>query len=82
MRFLNTDTVSYQSKNPEKCLDTAEREKKKKYLNGCLNEIQYSTPFVASVDEFSGSRWRRHLNVSPAASRKSGKIRTHIPVGT
>ena len=29
----NTDAVSYQSKTPEKCLETAEREKKSNYLN-------------------------------------------------
>ena len=33
MRVTNTDSVSYQSKTPEKCLETAECEKKRKYLN-------------------------------------------------
>ena len=47
MRVVNTDAVSYQSKTPEKCLDTAERKNKKKYLHTCLNESQHFTPFVA-----------------------------------
>ena len=37
IRVVKTDSISYQSKTPEKCLDTAKREKKKKYLNACLN---------------------------------------------
>ena len=50
MRVVNTDAVSYQSKTPEKCLETAKREKKKKYLNAYLNDHQHFTPFVALVD--------------------------------
>ena len=38
MRVMNTDTVSYLSKTPEKCLENDERGKKNKYLNACLNE--------------------------------------------
>ena len=47
---MDTDAVSYQSKIPEKCLETAKRKKKKKYLNTCLNDCQHFTPFVASID--------------------------------
>ena len=47
MHVVNTDTVSYQSKIPDKCLGTAEREKKRKYLNACLNEHRQFTPFVS-----------------------------------
>ena len=54
MHIMNTDNVSYQSKNPEKCLETAEREKKKKYLHTCLNKRQHFTPFVAPVDGLLG----------------------------
>ena len=32
MRVVNTGATSYQYKSPEKCLETAEKEKKKKYL--------------------------------------------------
>ena len=38
MCVVNTDVVSYQSKIPEKCLETSDRNNKKKYLNACLNE--------------------------------------------
>ena len=47
MLFVNSDAVSYQSKTPEKCIDNAKREKKKKYLNTCFNEHQRFTLFVA-----------------------------------
>ena len=49
MRVVNNDAVSHQSKNPEKCLDTAEREKKKKYLDACLKQSWHFNPFVASI---------------------------------
>ena len=32
---------------PKKCMDTAEQEKKKKYLHTSLNEHQNFTPFIA-----------------------------------
>ena len=54
MRVVNTDAVSYQSKTPEKCLETAECKKKKNYLKYCLNEHIYFTPFIALVDGLIG----------------------------
>ena len=50
MRVVNADTVSYQSKTLDKCLKTAEREKKRKYLNAYLNECRYFTTFAALLD--------------------------------
>ena len=50
MRDMNTDSVSHQSKTPKKCLETAERDKNKKYLHTCLNKRRHFNPFVASVD--------------------------------
>ena len=50
MRVVNTDAISYQSQPPEKCLETAENEKKKKYLHACLNKRWDFTPFFASVE--------------------------------
>ena len=47
MSVVNTDAISYESKTPEKCLETAEHKKKKKYLNTCLNKHRHFTPFVA-----------------------------------
>ena len=37
IRVMNTDAISYQSKTPEKGLETAKQENKRKYLNTCLN---------------------------------------------
>ena len=54
MRVVNTDAVSYQSKIPENCLETANRENKRKYLNTCLNERRKFTPFITSVDGLIG----------------------------
>ena len=54
MRVVNTDAVSYQFKTPEKFLETAEREKKKKYLNACFNELRHFTSFVTLVDSLIG----------------------------
>ena len=33
---MNIDTTSYQSKYPDKCLETANKAKKKKYIESCL----------------------------------------------
>ena len=54
MRVLNTDAPSYLYKTSKKCLDTSEKEKKKKYLNSCLKKSRYFLPFVASVDGLLG----------------------------
>ena len=54
MHVVNTDAVSYQFKTLEKCLETAEREKKKNYLQYLLDKYRQLTPFVASVDGFLG----------------------------
>ena len=54
MRVINTDAVSYQSKTPEKCLKTANQEKKRNYLNACLNKRRNFTPFVDLVDILLG----------------------------
>ena len=54
MRVVNTDAVSYQSKIPENCLETANRENKRKYLNTFFNWRIHFTPFVASVDGLLG----------------------------
>ena len=35
---LNTDAVSYQSKNPENCLETSDQERKNNYFHACFKE--------------------------------------------
>ena len=54
MHVINTDATSYQSKNPEKCLGTAEKGKKKNYLKDCLKRRRHFTPFVASLGGLIG----------------------------
>ena len=54
INVVNTDTVSYQAQNPENCMDTADREKKKKHLHACLNERRHFAPLVASVNVLLG----------------------------
>ena len=50
MCVVNPNAVSYQSKTPDTFLETDEREKKKKYINACLNESRKFIPFFALVD--------------------------------
>ena len=54
MRVVNTYVASYQFITPEKCLETSEKENKKKYLDACLKHCPNFTPFVASVDGLLG----------------------------
>ena len=50
MRVVNTDAKSYWGRTPAKCLEEAEKGKKKMYLEACLQQRQHFSPFVASVD--------------------------------
>ena len=54
MRVVNTDANSYWEKSPERCLEEAERIKKKMYLEACLQQRRHFSPFVASVDGLLG----------------------------
>ena len=49
IRVVNTDAKSHSWKQPEKCLQEAEREKKQMYLEACLQQRRHFSPFVASV---------------------------------
>ena len=51
MRAVNKDATSCQAKTLEKCLETADKENKKKYLNACLKQHRHFTLFTASVDD-------------------------------
>ena len=44
MRAVNADAKSYQLRTSEKCLATAERENKPKYLDSCLQQRQHFSP--------------------------------------
>ena len=50
MRVVNTDAKTHTMKPPEKCLQEAERGKKRMYLEACLHQCRHFYPFVASVD--------------------------------
>ena len=54
MRIVNTDAKSYWGRSPEKCLEEAERAKKKMYLEACLQQRRHFSSFVASVDGLLG----------------------------
>ena len=51
MRVVNTDAKSYWEKSPKtRCLEEAERSKKKMYLEACLQQRRHFSSFVASDD--------------------------------
>ena len=54
MRVVNSDAKSYWEKSPKKCLEDAEKSKKKMYLKRCLQQRRHFSPFVASVDGLLG----------------------------
>ena len=54
MCVVNTDAAYYQSKNTEKCLETAKKDKKKNYLDACPKQGWHLTTSVASVDGLLG----------------------------
>ncbi len=54
VQVTDTDSKSYRSRDPHKVLATQEREKKKKYLQPCLEQRKHFTPFVVSTDGLIG----------------------------
>ena len=54
MRVVNTDAKSHRTKYPERCLQEAERGKKRMYLEAYLQQRRNFSPFVASVDGLLG----------------------------
>ena len=46
---MNTDTVYYLQKTPDKIIQTEEREKKFKYMEAWLHKISYFFPLIVSV---------------------------------
>ena len=54
MHVVNNDAKSHSVKSPEKCLQEAEREKKRMYLETCLQQHRHFSPFFASVDVLLG----------------------------
>ena len=57
-------------KTPIKVLEAHEREKKKKYLEACLEQRWHLSPFVASTDSLLGKKSRTLLQkLSPLAEK-------------
>ena len=50
VHVVKTDALSHRNKSTEKCLQMAEKEKKKKYLESCLQQHRHFYPFVVSAD--------------------------------
>ena len=54
VRITDTDAKSYISRPLESVLEGQEKEKKRKYLNACLEQRRHFSPFVVSVDGMLG----------------------------
>jgi hypothetical protein len=54
VRCVDTDAKSYNSREPEKVLKSAEKVEKNKYLDHCLQQRRAFTPFIISVDGLLG----------------------------
>jgi hypothetical protein len=61
VRITDTDAKSYCTKDPAKVLEQHEREKKKKYLQPCLDRRKHFTPFVVSADGLVGKEAQTFL---------------------
>ena len=44
MHFVNTDSKSHREKDPERCLQEAERGEKRMYLESCLQQRRHFSP--------------------------------------
>ncbi len=54
VRITDLDSKSYLKKSSNKVLAGQEQEKKRKYLEACLEQQQHFTPFVCSTDGLLG----------------------------
>jgi hypothetical protein len=66
VRVAGTDATSYALKPSDKVLGAAEKLKKKKYPQACLEQRRYFTPFVVSVDGLLGKGAKTVLKVLAA----------------
>ena len=89
MRVMNTDAKSYAGKQPEKCLQEAERTKKQIYLEACLQQLRHFSPFFALVDGLMGMEAEATLkrtascltkNWQQPYSRMCGYIKSRIAI--
>jgi hypothetical protein len=74
VRITDTDAKSNLSKDPAKVLEAHEKEKKKKYLEACLEQRRTFTPFVVSTDGLIGKEAKTLLKkLSTLLAEKWGK---------
>jgi hypothetical protein len=80
VRVTDTDAKSYRSRDPHKVLATQEREKKKKYLQSCLEQRKHFTPFVVSTDGFIRREAGELIKDSPCDLPTNGRGCTRLSV--
>ena len=74
VRITNLDAPSNIHRKPESVLLSHEREKKKKYLQACLDQRRHFSPFVVSCDGVLGKEAKVVLqNLAGRLAKKSGK---------
>jgi hypothetical protein len=74
VHITDIDAKSYHTKDPMKVLETHEREKKKKYLEPCLEQQCHFTLFVVSTDGLIGKEAKTLLKkLSARLAKKTGK---------
>jgi predicted transcriptional regulator len=79
VRVTDTDAKSNISKDPAKVLEAHEKEKKKKYLEACLEQRRTFTPFVVSTDGLIGKEAKTLLKMlSTLLAEKWGKSYSEV----
>ena len=74
VRVTNLDANTYRNKAPMKALAEQEKQKKKKYLEACLEQRRHFTPFVVSTDGMIGKEGKALLkNLASRLAEKTGK---------
>ena len=74
VRITNLDAPSNIHRKPEAVLLSQEREKKKKYLQACLDQRRHFSPLVVSCDGVLGNEAKVVLqNLAGSLAKKSGK---------
>ncbi len=74
VRVTDTNAATYARKDPKEVLAKQEREKKKKYLQACLDQRRHFSPFVVSCDGLLGKEAQAVLqNLASRLSKKTGK---------
>ena len=82
MHVVNTDAVSYQYKKPRSSWRPLIRIRRRSTSTLVSTRVGTSLPSLPQLTVLSGSRRRRRLNASPAASQWSGRSRINVPVVT